>query len=56
VSGKTKANQTHFDVGRKVRQTIEELGSTMPENLPAPDKSIAQLESAKKKQVKEGDK
>ncbi|SFW21518.1 DNA damage-inducible protein D [Nitrosovibrio sp. Nv17] len=55
VRGKTQANQTHFDVGRKVRQTIQELGGTMPENLPAPDKSIAQIESAKKKQIKKAD-
>jgi DNA-damage-inducible protein D len=52
VRGKTQANQTHLAVGKKVRQTIKELGSTMPENLPAPDKSIQQLESAKKKQLK----
>ncbi|MFA9208044.1 MAG: DNA damage-inducible protein D, partial [Yersinia sp. (in: enterobacteria)] len=41
--------QTHFNVGQKVRQTIEELGGTMPENLPTPEKSIKQLESATKK-------
>ena len=29
-----KANQTHFEVGKKVRQTIKDLGGTMPENLP----------------------
>ncbi|WP_028081149.1 DNA damage-inducible protein D [Solimonas soli] len=52
VRGKLQANQTHLEVGRKVRQTIRELGGTMPENLPAPDKSIQQLESAKKKQLK----
>ncbi|MDR2244580.1 MAG: DNA damage-inducible protein D [Burkholderiales bacterium] len=52
VRGKTQANRTHFDVGRKVRQTIKELGGTMPEKLPAPDSSIQQLESAKKKQLK----
>lgn len=52
VQGKTQANQTHFAVGRKVRQTIDELGGTMPENLPVPDNSIQQLESAKKKQLK----
>lgn len=56
VRGKTQANQTHFDVGRKVRQTIQDLGGTMPEHLPAPDKSIRQLESAKKKQLKKTDK
>ncbi len=49
VQHKNHANQTHFDVGRKVRQTIEELGGTMPENLPTPETSIKQLESAQKK-------
>ena len=49
VQGKTQANKTHFDVGRKVRQTIKELGGTMPENLPKPDTSIQQIASAKKK-------
>lgn len=51
VRGKAQANRTHHDVGRKVRQTIAELGGTMPENLPAPDQSIQRLESAKKKQL-----
>jgi DNA-damage-inducible protein D len=49
TSGKAQANQTHFEVGRKVRQTIAELGGTMPEQLPAPDSSIRQLEFAKKR-------
>lgn len=49
VQGKIQANKTHYDVGRKVRQTIQELGGTMPENLPKPDTSIQQIESAKKK-------
>ena len=49
VQGKAKANQTHLDVGKKVRQTIAELGGTMPENLPTPKESIGKLESAKKK-------
>ena len=35
IKGKAKANQTHFEVGRKVRQTIQELGGTMPEQLPS---------------------
>jgi DNA-damage-inducible protein D len=34
IQGEAKANQTHFEVGRKVRQTIKELGGTMPERLP----------------------
>jgi len=52
VRGKSQANQTHFDVGRKVRQTITELGGTMPENLPTPEASIQQLTSAKKNLTK----
>lgn len=52
VRGKVRANQTHYDVGRKVRQTIADLGGTMPESLPTPDKSIQQLESAQKKLTK----
>lgn len=51
VRGKAQANRTHHDVGRKVRQTIAELGGTMPESLPMPEQSIGQLESAKKKQL-----
>jgi len=53
VRGKHQANQTHFDVGQKVRKTIQELGGTMPEHLPVPDRSIQQIESAKKKQIKQ---
>ena len=34
IQGKQQANDTHFEVGRKVRQTIAELGGTMPEELP----------------------
>ena len=35
IKGKQNANKTHFAVGQKVRQTIKELGGTMPEDLPA---------------------
>ena len=52
VRGKQRANDTHFEVGRKVRQTIKELGGTMPENLPVPETSIQQITSAKKKLAK----
>lgn len=50
---KILANQSHLEVGRKVRQTISELGGTMPENLPVPDDSIQQLESVNKKRIKQ---
>lgn len=49
VHGKSNANQVHYEVGKKVRQTIKELGGTMPENLPTPDKSIRQLEREQNK-------
>jgi DNA-damage-inducible protein D len=44
IVGKDKANQAHHEVGAKVRQTIKELGGTMPEDLPAVE-SIKKLES-----------
>ena len=44
IQGKAAANQAHYDVGRKVRQTIRELGGTMPEDLPTPKKSVKQIE------------
>lgn len=52
VQGKSQANRTHYAVGQKVRETITELGGTMPENLPVPENSIKQVESAQKKQLK----
>ena len=48
VEAAQQANTTHFDVGRKVRQTIQELGGTMPEELPTPQVSIKQLENSVK--------
>jgi len=49
VQGVLAANATHFEVGSKVRKTIEELGGTMPESLPTPDKSIKQIEREQEK-------
>lgn len=49
VQGKYEANMTHYNVGAKVRQTIKDLGGTMPENLPTPPKSIQQIEKEQKK-------
>lgn len=44
IKGKQKANRTHYEVGKKVRKTIKEIGGEMPENLPAAD-SIKKIES-----------
>lgn len=58
IKGKQKANQTHYEVGKKVRQTIEELGGTMPENLPVTDsikKVEKRLKSDENKRLNETD-
>jgi DNA-damage-inducible protein D len=53
IKGKPAANQTHYNVGRKVRQTIQELGGTMPEQLAKPMDSIQQLSKKKTKELSE---
>ena len=50
VKGKEAANRTHRDVGAKVRQTIQELGGTMPEELPAAE-SIKKIETKHRKRL-----
>ena len=52
IHGKAEANRTHYQVGAKVRQTIKELGGTMPEDLPVAE-SIKIVEK-KKKQLNAG--
>lgn len=51
IQGKEQANQTHYEVGRKVRETIKELGGTMPEDLPTPEKSIKTIEREQAKRL-----
>ena len=46
IQGKAEANRTHYQVGAKVRQTIKELGGTMPEDLPVAE-SIKIVEKKK---------
>jgi len=48
IKGKQKANMTHYEVGAKVRQTIKELGGTMPEDLP----NVDSIKIVEKKQQK----
>lgn len=48
IKGKVNANRTHFEVGVRVRKTIEELGGTMPEDLPS-EESIKVIENKLKK-------
>lgn len=51
IKGKPQANKVHHDVGAKVRQTIKELGGTMPEDLATPTKSIQQIKKEKQKKL-----
>ena len=48
ISTEGEANKTHYEVGSKIRNTIKELGGTMPEELPTPDKSLKQIEKENK--------
>ena len=45
----SKANETHYEVGKEIRNTIKKLGGMMPENLPTPNKSLKELERENKK-------
>lgn len=49
INSESEANKTHYEVGSKIRNTIKELGGTMPEDLPTPDKSLKELEKEDKK-------
>jgi DNA-damage-inducible protein D len=51
ISNEVDAKNTHYYVGSKVRQTIKELGGTMPEDLPTPDRSIKELRKKSENKV-----
>lgn len=51
ITTKREANNTHYTVGQTVRNTIKELGGTMPEHLPTPEKSIAKIEKEHQKLI-----
>ena len=49
ISLEKEANETHYEVGKEIRNTIKKLGGTMPENLPTPEKSLKELEKENKR-------
>ena len=53
IKGEDLANDTHFNVGRTIRNTMKELGTTMPENLPTPRESIQELKNKQKELEKQ---
>ena len=51
VQGESNASDIHYEVGKKVRKAIKDIGGTMPEDMPTPKKSLKELEKANKKLV-----
>ena len=51
IDNENAANKTHYEVGKKIRETIKELGGTMPEDLETPTKSLKELENNKNKKL-----
>lgn len=51
INNESSANMTHFEVGKTVRETIKRLGGTLPEDLPTPEKSIAQIKLEETKKI-----
>ena len=49
VQGEKKAKDVHYEVGRKVRHAIEDIGGTLPEDMPTSKKSLKELEKEKKR-------
>ena len=52
ISSEDDANQTHYNIGKNIRDVIIKNGGTMPEKLPTPKKSLKELEKEKKIQIK----
>lgn len=52
IHGQQQASKAHYDVGKKIRSTIHEIGGTMPENLEVPE-NISKVKSRIKKEEKE---
>ncbi len=52
INSCNKATSIHYEVGAKVRKAIEDIGGTMPENLPTPEKSIKEIEKEQLKRLK----
>ncbi len=49
VQGEKEATDVHYEVGKKVRKAITDIGRMMPEEMPTPEKSLKELEKEKKK-------
>ena len=54
VLGEENAKNVHYEVGKKVRKAIADIGGMMPEEIPTPEKSLKELEREKKKLENQG--
>ena len=54
VQGEENAKSVHYEVGKKVRKAIADIGGMMPEEIPTPEKSLKELEREKKKLENQG--
>ena len=52
VDNAKHATNVHYTVGKEVRKAIEEIGGTMPEDLPTPKKSIKKKKKEQMKKLK----
>lgn len=48
IQGETEVKDVHYEVGKKVRKAIADIGGMMPEEMPTPKKSLRELEREKK--------
>ena len=51
IQGENNANNTHYSIGKKIREVIAKIGGTMPEELPTPQKSLKELEKENIKRI-----
>lgn len=49
VQGEKKAKDVHYEVGRKVRRAIADIGGMMPEEMPTPEKSLKEIKKEREK-------
>ena len=49
IKGQEKVDTTHYNISKKVRETMKEISGVLPEELPTPEKSIKQIEKEKNK-------
>ena len=51
IKGEKSSNSAHYEVGKKVRKAIADIGGIMPEDMPLPNKSLKAIERKKNNNV-----